>query len=66
MAATGALLVVGHASEFGPMPAMRTEQVGYGAGDRDLAETRLEPIARRQVGNPRGPYSLHVNEDVRR
>ena len=36
---TGALLVAGHASEFGPLPAMRTEQVGYGAGDRDLTET---------------------------
>ncbi len=36
---TGALLVAGHAAEFGPMPAMRVECVGYGAGDRDLPGT---------------------------
>jgi len=36
---TGALLVAGHASAFGPMPAMRVERVGYGAGDRELPGT---------------------------
>jgi len=32
---TGALLVTGYARAFGPLPAMRLEQIGYGAGDRD-------------------------------
>jgi uncharacterized protein (TIGR00299 family) protein len=32
---TGALLVPGYAKAFGPLPAMRVEAIGYGAGDRD-------------------------------
>ncbi len=32
---TGALLVTGYARAFGPMPPMRVEGIGYGAGDRD-------------------------------
>ena len=36
---TGALLVTGHATQFGPLPSMTVERVGYGAGDRDLPET---------------------------
>jgi uncharacterized protein (TIGR00299 family) protein len=32
---TGALLVTGYARSFGPLPAMRLEKMGYGAGDRD-------------------------------
>jgi uncharacterized protein (TIGR00299 family) protein len=37
---TGALLVTAHAADYGPLPAMRIEKVGHGAGDR---ETRGRP-----------------------
>jgi uncharacterized protein (TIGR00299 family) protein len=35
---TGAAVVAALASEFGPLPAMRLEAVGYGAGTRELAD----------------------------
>jgi len=36
---TGALLVTGFAESYGPVPAMRIDRIGYGAGDRDLPDT---------------------------
>ena len=36
---TGALLLTGYADAFGPLPPMRVSAVGYGAGDREFAET---------------------------
>lgn len=32
---TGAVLVTGYAREYGPLPGMSLERIGYGAGDRD-------------------------------
>jgi hypothetical protein len=36
---TGALLLAGHATAFGPIPPMRVDHIGYGAGTLDLADT---------------------------
>jgi uncharacterized protein (DUF111 family) len=33
---TGALLVSGHATSYGPMPAMVIRRTGYGAGQREV------------------------------
>jgi hypothetical protein len=35
---TGAAIVASLAGSFGPLPAMKVERIGYGAGSRDLAE----------------------------
>jgi pyridinium-3,5-bisthiocarboxylic acid mononucleotide nickel chelatase len=36
---TGALLIAGYAAEYGSIPAMRVERVGYGAGTRDFPDS---------------------------
>ena len=36
---TGALLITAYAREFGPLPPMRLNRTGYGAGDRDPRES---------------------------
>jgi len=36
---TGALLITGYATEYGPMPPMRVSKIGYGAGARDFHDT---------------------------
>lgn len=51
---TGALLVTGYAKAFGPLPPMRLEKIGYGAGDRDPKDTpnvlRMLQGARAEAG----------------
>jgi hypothetical protein len=36
---TGALIVAAYAHTFGPIPPLKVERIGYGAGDRDLPGT---------------------------
>ncbi len=47
---TGALLIRSYAEEFGKLPAMRVQQVGYGAGTRDFTET--PNVLRVVIGEP--------------
>jgi uncharacterized protein (TIGR00299 family) protein len=53
---TGALLLTGHADAFGPVPSMRVEQVGYGAGTRELPDT--PNVLRVLVGETSEPPAL--------
>jgi len=47
---TGALLVSSYAGSFGPIPPMRIEKVGYGAGDHDFPST--PNVLRILIGEP--------------
>jgi len=52
---TGAAILACLVSQFGPMPTMRIESVGYGAGSRDLQE---QPnVLRLFVGEPVEPLA---------
>lgn len=36
---TGALILTEYASSYGPVPSMKIDKVGYGAGDREMKDT---------------------------
>jgi uncharacterized protein (TIGR00299 family) protein len=63
---TGALLVVAHATSFGPMPPMRIERVGYGAGHRDLQDTPnvLRLLIGRDDGEVRGDRVVIIECEI--
>ncbi len=55
---TGALLITGYAQEFGPVPAMRVAQIGYGAGTRDFAE--MPNVLRVLIGEADATAASHT------
>lgn len=55
---TGALVLTDYASAYGPMPAMRVERVGYGAGDRDF--DTMPNVLRVVVGETLAPAGARV------
>ena len=62
---TGALLVSSYATSYGPVPPMRVQKIGYGAGTRDFGETpnvlRVLIGEADRVGVPTGaPYTTVV------
>jgi uncharacterized protein (TIGR00299 family) protein len=61
---TGALLVTGFARSYGPLPAMRVRQVGYGAGTRALDP--LPNVLRMVIGDRTGDATSHEVDRVLR
>jgi pyridinium-3,5-bisthiocarboxylic acid mononucleotide nickel chelatase len=57
---TGALLITAYASTFGPIPPMTMDRVGYGAGDRDPADT---PNVLRVIVGEGGQSGAHVSTE---
>ena len=56
---TGALILTEYASAYGPIPSMKIQRVGYGAGDRELPET--PNVVRVLVGED-APQDLNTSE----
>ena len=55
---TGAAIVAALADEFGPLPAMTVERIGYGAGQKDFPQPN---ILRLLVGTQRGWPQVRPN-----
>ena len=62
---TGALLVTDYARSFGPLPPMRVDVIGYGAGDRDFQKKpNVLRLLDRRGGHHR-PIEQHRDPRVR-
>ena len=59
---TGALLVTGLATGYGPMPPMRVERIGYGAGGRDFPDR--PNVLRLLVGEAEVATAIPAHERV--
>jgi len=59
---TGALLVTGFADAFGPLPPMRVEAIGYGAGSRDFPDR--PNVLRILVGEAEAPAAAPSRDRV--
>jgi uncharacterized protein (TIGR00299 family) protein len=59
---TGALLVTEYAAAYGPVPAMRVERSGYGAGQRDFADT--PNVLRVVIGDASAQVTVGGAEEV--
>jgi uncharacterized protein (TIGR00299 family) protein len=59
---TGAAILTTLADAFGPLPAMTVEQIGYGAGQRDLAEQAN--VLRLLVGSSEAAGADMVHDQV--
>lgn len=58
---TGALIATDYASEFGPVPSMVVQRVGYGAGERDNPET--PNVLRLMVGEQAGGVTSVTSDE---
>lgn len=63
---TGALLVTGYASSYGPLPPMRIHRIAYGAGERDFKQ--MPNVLRLLVGereaSPSGDRVMVIEFEV--
>ena len=62
---TGALIVTSYASAYGPLPPMRVDRVGYGAGSRDFKRNPNVVAAARRGDRERGGGRTRRDDRVR-